>query len=359
MFVSVYLQVLKSGKGELVLARRPNTKVNKTAADFIPCEFCYQLYDQDCMYLHARNCIFAPEKRPTVNYRRNGKALLARFCAPKLGMDKLGIIYEHIKDTQKNPGIKAVCIDDSLIRFFAEFLFSQLGPKHEQRQKDCGNIRTKIRYVARLLILLNKDKPKPKDLDHYICADRFSEVVEGVKDLAVETDCPMIAQNIGHYLRYITLLKISSSIEKNDNKGKADGNEFKQLMDLHWNDKVTSIAKRRQSLRTLSKAELQPLPQDVWKLGKWAESKSKELMVKDEKLTDEEYKLLSQLLLTRLIIFNKVEHREVHNLTVSDLHFAKLQAKNQDNDERQSIPSTLTPLEKVLANRYVSLKGLF
>ncbi|XP_052268545.1 uncharacterized protein LOC127869927 [Dreissena polymorpha] len=76
-------QVIERGEGELVVARRPNSKQKEkySSADYLPCEYCLGFYNKDTLWLHVNNCCLKPKnKQPsTKNFRRDAKAMLFPF----------------------------------------------------------------------------------------------------------------------------------------------------------------------------------------------------------------------------------------------------------------------------------------
>ncbi len=81
----------------------------------------------------------------------------------------------------------------------------------------------------------------------------------------------------------------------------------------------------------------------------WTTEKCTKLMVRDEKLSEANYKLLAELLLTRTIIFNKRRQAEVQELTVKNLYESLV------TDEHQEIVKSLTMPEQILSRRLVLL----
>ncbi len=216
-------------------------------------------------------CLFAPEDPLDINYKQSGRALLVKFLnIPEARPSKTpwDALIASMVDTKHNPGIKDICMRDPLIKMFGESLLDRFGPETEQRVNDLGSIRGKIRCVARLLKVLNtnKDKNSQQDLEYYICGRRFREVCDAVKRLTEESNSPGVALQLGHYLKRITLLKISHGIENDDQVTKNEGKEFKQLMETHWKNRISKAANRRKGLRQLNKPEVLPLTEDLLKL---------------------------------------------------------------------------------------------
>ncbi len=196
----------ETGKGELILVKPPSSNSKKTAVDFLPCEFCFNLYSKDTLNQHCVKCLFAPDNALDINYKESGRALLAKFLnipEVKPSNTPYGNLLATMVDTKHNPGIKEICTKDPLIKLFAESLLDRFGPKGEQRVNDMGHIRGKIRCIARLVKTLNAntgDKTK-HDLEYYICGRRFKQVTDAVKQLTMESNSPAVAISLGHILK--------------------------------------------------------------------------------------------------------------------------------------------------------------
>ena len=143
----------------MVVLRRP--KVPIPANKCLPCEFCFGFIRQDCLWSHISTCKLKPTTHPESNLKINAKMLLAPFL-DHLNDDEeeaeIDEIFDGMKETRDNPGLKNICEDDQLIREFTRTLLDKIGSQEEQRKKDKDNIRAKVRTVARIVKKLNETK---------------------------------------------------------------------------------------------------------------------------------------------------------------------------------------------------------
>ncbi len=152
-----------------MLANGSKPTKNKTAADYLPCEFCLQFFNKNALTAHVKVCSSAPPDVQTQNCQKRGRALLAKYLKlPENDNISVENILETIKDTKDTQGIKSLCQNDFLIRCFVDSGLERLGPKNEQRIHDIGYIRNKVRLVGRLLAVLNRQREEPKDMNYYI-----------------------------------------------------------------------------------------------------------------------------------------------------------------------------------------------
>ncbi|XP_053388364.1 uncharacterized protein LOC128551503, partial [Mercenaria mercenaria] len=144
-------EVLKAGKGTMIVSRRPNVKTGKVdASKFLPCEYCLAFLEEKWLWLHAKSCYFRPGNVVTEkNYKRNSKMIIEPFILRSHEEEEeIDSLISKMKETEQNPGLKDICFQDVLIREFGLSLLHKLGTSEEQRVKDKDNVRTKMRCVV-------------------------------------------------------------------------------------------------------------------------------------------------------------------------------------------------------------------
>ena len=365
------LQVLKERQGEIVVARRPKSESSQKAEDYLPCEHCLGFFFYKTLWQHVEKCPLRPSTAPKGNSVRCGKILLSRFIpTPDERTEtesNVNELFRNMKETSMNPGIRNICRDDILIREFAMALLEKLGTTEEQRRKDKDNIRTKVRTLGRLLKHLNEKRQKTKEdiltLSDYITGPHFKEVVSGVKSLAIKTNSPSIATNLGHYIKHAALLKSSLAIETGNKEWRTEKDDFMELYNAHWASRVSCVAMRRIRLRAMKKERVLPTAQDLNVLTshlakearrlcsylKQQTSKNRDDMT--EKGPKQTAKLkhvwdqLAQVILAWLCMFNKRRISEIDEIEVADIMKT---STNDDTDMDQYLNYT----ERLLKNRY-------
>lgn len=152
---------------------------------------------------------------------------------------------------------------------------------NEQRVKDLDNARTKVRTVGRLLKKLHQSNEVQIPLSEFITGRNFAKVVDATKCLALECDSPQLALTLGHYIKHVALLKGSLGIQTESAQIVTEARDFKELYNAHWNNRVSSIAKRRQKLRHINKPGKVPLTSDLLKLKEWMEEELKKIITEN------------------------------------------------------------------------------
>ena len=305
--------MILAGAGELIVGRRPgqDSKRQYGAHEFMPCEYCLGFFLQYSLWHHVRTCPSKPtEKQPAAMFLRDARFLLSPFVKQLSREDALAEkLFSGMKETKANPGIRPLCEKDPLIVEFAKSLLGRLGEEDEQRLKDMDTIRTKVRTIGRLLKYLTEKHETTQPLSKFICGQYFQPVIEAVKELSLESDSPQLALNLGIYINQLALLKISCGVMTGDLQEQEAGRNFQWLYQAHWNNKVSCVAKRRQRLRLLNKPALVPLTSDLVTLKEFI-MKQLKTGIKSEKA---EWKWIAQLLMVRILLFNKRRVRRLRN----------------------------------------------
>jgi hypothetical protein len=239
---------------------------------------------------------------------------------------RINDLISEMKETSANPGIRNICSRDPLIREFTSSLLDRLGEEDIRRRKDNTNARQKVRTLGRFLSFLNTEAEGIwKPLSFFLSPSKFKFVANCVRKMTKEVDSPQLALVLGHYIRQTNLLKISMGVIQGSEQMQQEGRAFGDFFQAKWNNSVASVALKRQKIRQINQVQKLPTTTDSIRLKlvkEWMSSKIKCCMEKQQ-LTTEELKWMSQLVMTRIIIFNKRRVSEVEELKVSRLFCKK------------------------------------
>ena len=245
------------------------------------------------------------------NTVREAQVMLSPFMPEKCTIDEdVEEIFDGMKETTKHQGIKAICRKDTLINEFTKSLLGRLGTEEEQRRTDKDTIRTKVRTVGRLLKKLNESTDSPKDLNWWITGKRFDNVVQGVKKVAAESNSPSMAITLRHYIKHIALLKGALAIRYDSQSMKTEKKNFLELYSAHWKNQVASVANRRIRLRAMNRTTEIPRTEDLLNMKNSTSAEISSTIANFDG-TYNMHKRLSQLVLVRLVLFNKRRIMEV------------------------------------------------
>ncbi|XP_053388365.1 uncharacterized protein LOC123554731, partial [Mercenaria mercenaria] len=134
----------------------------------------------------------------------------------------------------------------------------------------------------------------------------------------------------------------------NENKmKKGEAKDFLHHFAAHWNSQVSCVANRTMKLRAINKTIELPRTDDIISLKQYLVAEIQSAM-KNRKPEYKEYVKTAQMVLVRIVIFNKRRISEVAELKVEDFG-KRIQGDAADGNEE--ILSSLDIAEKTLCNR--------
>lgn len=340
-------EVLTNGEGNLIVSYRPSRAVG--AEDYAPCSSCYAYIVRRDLWRHV--CKVKPPSSTGPHAKKARRAVSSKLLLPP--PPGVSDSLNKVIVTMRPDDITRVVKYDSLILEYGQKLFNKHG--HDPHQYNY--IRCKLRELGRLVLELRVSSDNANSyLEDFIQPSKFKQVTESVKVIAgynTESNSyttPSLALKLGHSLRKCTLISQSKAIES----GSADkiqmSKAFMKLMNINWTDEMSTQALRTLSELKRNKPKMLPLANDVRLLSEFLKEKGKSEANVLEKGTSQEslldsWKSLRDIVLTRLIVFNRRRQGEVAQLTLHEI------SKLSKADEQGAVTEKLSPLEKKL-NQY-------
>lgn len=316
--------------------RRPTDDARPES--YLPCTECKGWVMEVNLSLHARTC--PAGRNVDTNHSRNSKLLLTPYLK-EYDHDEIDQVIMQMKETRKYPGLRQLCSNDTLIKEFGRGLLQRLGLEHEQRRKDKDNIRNKLRSVGRLLIRLNEKTKTNLELSAYIQPAYYQIVTKTVRDIGNEL--PHLALSLGHYIKQLCVLKQSLAIQHGESEGKYAAEQFNLLLGAHWNNQVSAVSLRRLKLKTMNKSIELPKKDDMVTLKNFLDTQmAKSLLC--FKPNENQWTEACQILMVRILLFNKRRVSEVEEMKISDI-------EDMNNREDEDALLDMDIADKTLAAR--------
>lgn len=351
--------VLYKRSGELILIRRPSTveKETKTYSDYLPCPHCLGFMLKKHMWSHIKyKCKVAKRGKSAQNTENNRKSnfldLSKALVAHTFPKEVSESFYCNIISTlKKHDGVKEICGEDPLIVRFGMLLFEKFNVTKND------NIRQSMRRLGRLVLEFRKSSSKFVQASLLDCLDpkNYDIVIQAVKNLCMleltPTDrptlkIPSLALKIGHALRKCAALQRGSYLREGNINGDRMMTSFLSLMEIEWENRVSSAALNTIRRAKLTKQDLLPLTSDLKKLNdyldKSIENDITELIEDPSNPTI--WLRLSKLALSRIMIFNKKRSGEIAKMKITNY----TERRNWEGENSEEIKSTLSDLEKRL-----------
>lgn len=354
------IDVLASGKGELIFARTPEHEAY--GKDYLPCIHCYAFYKKDELWRHIKfHCVCYPgDRKARKTTRETGiqakAVLLLESCiAPEdTGLDIDSEFRKEVLDKMMKDPVYQIIVTDPLILAFGQVLYSKLGRRRH------NNIAQRMRQLGRLRKTLDKhseESVKPT-LNRYISGKGFDEIVDGLYDLAGYTTNhedikvflkPGLALRIGHNLTKLAQIKRGLAIRRDDSNEEKEVERFLNIKLSEWPDRVSTVALVSLNANRFNKPSYLPLTSDLVKLSQHMEKYASEACsLLTENPNYENWRNLAEVLLCQITLFNKRRGGEVEELRVKTYKEKDDTWRTTSNEE---IMKTLKPMEKELFER--------
>lgn len=338
--------VLSSGKGQIIPRRQAINP--STAADYLPCKFCFAMYVKTDIWRHHKHCKLQVKEDGPV--RRKVQAT----CSMLLPRDtSISAGLKHIlEDMTYDPATQVVKCD-TLIISLGERMFLKNGEAPRYR----ADIRNKMRELARLVLearKIDKDIVFLKDLIH---PGKFNTVLKAVKSMTGFNDLtnrflvPSTALKLRHSLVKVAHILQGEALRQEDHGLKARAEQFMRLIELDWSTHVSSNALKTLYRRKWNNPQILPLSEDIKKLHdhlKCLEEVNKKALINHP--SQKSWSELSQITLTQLIIFNRRREGEVSRMEVNSYLHRNKQRMQDD------ILESLSPFEKQLCNNLIRVE---
>lgn len=200
--------------------------------------------------------------------------------------------------------------------------------KHGIRQ--ISLVRNKMRELGRFLLSLRIKSPELYTLRDALCCCNFDNIIHTVNELCeLQLDTgdnadipfhthgkPTLALALGHSIRKAW----GEAIRIDDQYTKKECENFLQLMDSEWTDRISSHALRTKKTEAAKKGDSIPLTEDLVALKIYLdqEIQKSRLALQKSKANTTEYVHLSELLSSRILLFNRRRAKEGSNITVAN-----------------------------------------
>ncbi|XP_068694511.1 uncharacterized protein [Montipora foliosa] len=342
------LNVLETGKGELIVFRRPTSGKECSPSDFLPCNYCLGFIRRQELWKHVKLCKFKPEGDEFPKHRKvQEKARLQLF--PAIYSDS---ILCQLFATMKSDQISLIARNDWLIKEIGVLLIE----KHGEKQNNF--VSQKMRELARLLLQLRKTSVNADaNLSDFIKPQEFDVVVSAVKALSKfqfddgvhQVATPSLALKIGHSLKKCVNVLRGHALRRKDDSLLEDVDNFEKLIEAEWSHRVSHHSLRALGTQKFNRVELLPLAEDLEKLRKSVLSimQSTAQVLQEGQPQLESWSKLAQATLARLVMFNKRRGGEASRMLLKS--YLNRPDWNQVNNPE--IMSTLSEFEKELSKR--------
>ncbi|XP_014676676.1 PREDICTED: uncharacterized protein LOC106816566, partial [Priapulus caudatus] len=365
-------KVINSGKGEVLLSRRPTDSFS--TSKYGPCPKCRDWMLLTTIQRHQKKCKKTNKghKGEETSSKRD-LLLQSDIMAGRLKSTPTKQLLEEVFSIMTRDDISRVAQNDMLLVALGE---SWLRRNQDNKNKRKYYASQRMRLNSRMLIELrneedrvveerNKeqskvaDKPPVKNVKNsgsmwdFLTPAYFDKVVLAALKCALpymddeeELAAPSNAIKLKYDIKRLLHAKWAFAMKvKRDETSEAiakDCKIFLKLIEVEWAEKVTKLARWMLTKRSFSKSKEIPAPDDIRCLTQYM---IVELKKCDLKNSDKDtYHRVVRLVMTRLMCYNKRRSGEMEYISLKDYTTRKISMSDVD----ASLVGQLSPMENYL-----------
>ena len=322
------------GPTDQLVSKRKSTDLTSPDSSSMlrACPWCKAFLHKDWLHKHRRNCHMAPAENTThAEYRAQSRALL-----PVHASELDPAFVQRVLSTLSDDEVGRLVRSEPLILRFGYNKF-----KKTEREEHIGNvISSKMREIARLVLVGRKTQSGLEYMEDFIKPGNFRKVVECVKEMTDYNSesgmyrTPTVVLSLGHTLKKIAKIYHTNGIIENDFAKMRTGDDFVKLYKANWDHEVSSMALKTYYKKKSFNIRLLPLVKDVEKLYEH---------IKQNARNAQDYDSRIKYTQCYILMFNRKRGGEIQRLKKVDVANAY---KSQEVDEE--VMKTLTDVEKQL-----------
>ena len=348
-------EVLKEGKGELILARRP--KEAFMSSDYGPCPNCLEWLNVKTLQRHQKKCKSFTTTEIAKKPSKKVLQLKSDIISGRYGIDSTSKFQKEVYSIMTRDKITDLAKKDKLIVSLGESWYKRSVGNPKRKYFASQHMRLMSRLLINLRSLIVHSEESSTDVNGSIkektalCEQNANLSLEHVDEEEVSENTtqnyfmwdlldPMHFEKVTKasimctfpYMDDIEDLKSPSNAiklkydlvrmldmkwsfiqEKGGGIGADRCDIFQRQIKIHWNESVTRLARAVLLNRSLVKEVQIPAPEDIKKLTIFITDEVKKIDISDYK-TDN-FRNTVRLAQTRLLLFNKRRSGEIDHIT--------------------------------------------
>ena len=337
--------VLESGRGKVIPKYRSKSN-DQNVEDLIVCSYCKALYNKYLLYQHNKTCFM----RNKSEHSSKGQPVKEGRLAMPIPKHLSQVFYEKIILRMKKDYIFRLIQNDSLIILFGERAFySKDLEEHTPNTISC-----RLRELGRLLqCLRRKSEMKISSITQALHPSIFDTILQCVREIAGFDEEKnsfkkgSVAMRLGYSMKKCASILKSEAIKNDDEELKKVAETFEELFSGDWYDYVSSTASKSIYRAKANKPTLLPSLNDIEKVH----------ILLNDKLSSDDYSVLSRATLCSITLFNRKRGGEVQRLKIEDFDRGLQNGSTTDS----SILEGLTEAEKKMIGLFhrIEIRGKF
>lgn len=339
-------KVLEKGRGTIIPKYRPRKNEEKEKEKYLPCVHCLGFFVGTDLWKHQKTC---PANKSLQKFKHpvcEGRLLLP--CDSKISKELHQIISK-----MRNDVITLTVKNDKTILQFGKRLCEKLG----HHSHNHNYIAQRMRELARLMIAVQDIKPDVRKLEEILYPEYWDTLLNAVRNVAGYNEnshgyqVPSLPLKLGHSLSKCAKILRNMAIMENDSERKQKADEFFNLYNDEWGERITSHALETLQTAKFNKPKLLPTVQEVTTFHKFLKSKLDSIL-KKENIND--YRELAEICLVQLILFNRKRSGEVERIKVAQIK-SMYESAEVDDEVKKSLSKFEVALLKT--HKRIEIRG--
>lgn len=341
--------------------RRPGEDEDCSQDDYLPCTHCLGFVKRNDLWRHNKACTFKSGDKDDKTDEEDGDYMKCQKLQAKSKLLVLPSIcpgksspFQEVVASMRSDHITLVARNDSIISAFGAMMVEKLGTRRSH------DISQNMRNVARLLISLREaEHNENAQLSQFLRPDKFDVVVQCVMDISKfdvkmgekQVGTPSLALHVGHSLKKCVGIVRGKALREKDKGLLEDVEHFEKLMEAEWNYRISHHSLTTLNDRRHNQPDLLPITSDLQKLKEYITAKIISLTSQLQATSRpalRTWRELSELVLNRLILFNKRRGGETARLRVETY----TSRPDWHKSTNQDVVASLSDMEQQLFKRY-------
>lgn len=338
-------------KGELMTSRRPKSQLNKEAADYQSCPYCFGSYAA----LRQHVALKYTKKPIAENEATKGERIITALSTSVEGRVHVNA-SKNLKDlftTFRQHKVVRLIRFDWLIILFG----NKICKKLKSFQK--GLKRYRLRLAGRILDAIKSIEPDVTDFASIYQAKYYDSMVEAISIVSCydrekdEFKHPACASSAVTLIRQIGLLLKSAYIKQSQFDKLLTTERFITVMDAEINTDINKSVTETQNAMRREKTVILPSTADVKLLAEYVDSERNSSFEElTSKYSFKTWKTLAETTMLSIIIFNRRRTGDIQNVLVA--YFKKREHINEKSCG--ALFSSLNKSSKRVALQYSRMK---
>lgn len=332
--------------GELLVVRRPQKHMKRSAQDFVACGNCKGQYSKAVVRHHFRKCTKKVSKTERLVMVK-GRKVSARVHERASDLVRTHL-YPYMREDNIVRGIRY----DKLITLFSNKQCDVYSAHPHMYQM----VRARVRLLGRFVQAIKERNNNIKEFADVFQPRNYDDALHAVRIVAAFNSTtrtfahPSVASNLGTLLKYCGAIIRSEYIRLELSSDQRRVEDFLKLHEEDYGASINRVVMETQLQNNRHKTVVLPSSDDIRKLHDHLKiEREKYYQQLDQQFSQESWRKLAEATLTSLQLFNRRRAGEIERTLLADFSSYQTIDKVADKDAYQG----LSREGQVLAKKYV------